>query len=70
MTDEQIKHMVDRFLNWRLPQDFQPDGGISFTPTGNIGTAHEYQREPGGTNLLNCTQADAMVRHMLCCLPG
>jgi hypothetical protein len=28
MTDEQIKHMVNRFLGWRLPENFQPDAGI------------------------------------------
>lgn len=22
MTDDQIKHMVDRFLGWKLPDDF------------------------------------------------
>lgn len=25
-----IKLMVDLFLGWRLPDDFSPDGGISF----------------------------------------
>jgi hypothetical protein len=30
MTDDQIKHMVNRFLNWRLPESFSPDCGISF----------------------------------------
>jgi len=65
-TDEaQIKHMVERFLNWKLPENFNPDGGISFEPVGNKGTPHEYQREPVGTNLFDYTQAEAMVRHML-----
>ena len=26
MNDEQIKHMVNRFLGWKLPDDFHPDG--------------------------------------------
>lgn len=65
MTDEQIKQMVERFLSWKLPQPWYPDGGIKFTPVGNEGTAHEYRREPIGTNLFDYTQAEAMVRHML-----
>lgn len=35
MTKEQIKHMVNRFLGWRLPESFNPDGGISFKKTFN-----------------------------------
>lgn len=65
MTDAQIKHMVDRFLRWRLPEDFTPDAGISFTPDYNIFTAHPMKHEPTGTNLFNATQAEAMVRHMV-----
>ena len=65
MTDAQIQHMVDRFLNWKLPQGFCPDGGISFERFGNTGTTHEFKREPCGTNLFGADQADAMVRHML-----
>lgn len=65
-TDEaQIKHMVERFLNWKLPENFNPDGGISFERFGNKGTPHEYRREPVGTNLFDAIQAAAMVRHML-----
>lgn len=26
MTDDQIKHMVNRFLGWKLPENFNPDG--------------------------------------------
>lgn len=69
MTKAQIKHMVDRFLSWPLPDNFQPDGGVTFVPLGNPGTPHEYRRQPLGTNLLDATQADAMVRHMLVGLP-
>ncbi len=28
MTEDQIKHMTDRFLGWKLPETFSPDGGI------------------------------------------
>lgn len=69
MNEAQIKHMVDRFLSWKLPENFNPDGGISFTKTGNTGTPHEYKHAPSGTNVLDATQADAMVRHMIEGLP-
>ena len=69
MTDAQIKHMVDRFLCWRLPESFCPDGGISFTKTFNEHTAHPMKHEPVGTNLFDATQAQAMVRHMIEGLP-
>ena len=69
MTDAQIKHMVNRFLSWRLPKNFNPDGGISFAPTGNTGTAHEYKHEPSGTNLLDADQAEVMVLHMVDGMP-
>lgn len=69
MTDEQIKHMAERFLNWKLPENFHPDGGISFEPTGNTGTPHEYRHSPSGTNLIGYTEAVEMVRHMLEDLP-
>lgn len=74
MTDEQIKHMVNRFLAWRLPKNFNPDDGISFEPEFNV----EYnakqgrppqRREPRGTNLFDATQAEAMVRHLVDGLP-
>lgn len=69
MTDEQIKYLVDRFLMWKLPAGFNPDGGISFEPLGNKGTAHEYKREPSGTNLIGSTEAHEMVRYMIAGMP-
>jgi hypothetical protein len=65
MTEEQIKYMVDRFLGWKLPENFCPDAGISFKATFNEHTAHPMKHEPSGTNLFDATQADAMVRYML-----
>ena len=65
MTDDQIKHMVDRFLSYRFPEDIQPDGGLSIRRVFNEGTPHEFKATPSGTNLLNATQATEMVRHML-----
>jgi hypothetical protein len=47
MSDEQIKYMVDRFLGWRLPENFNPDGGISFTRIGNEHRpAWAYKNQP------------------------
>lgn len=64
MTDDQIKHMVQRFLMWRLPDPFRPDNGISFTPP----FPEEPMRSrhwPIGTNVFDADQAEAMVRHMV-----
>lgn len=61
MTKEQIDHMVNRFLQWRLPEDFYPDAGISYDRT--------RPHEPIGTNLFSATQAKEMVEHMLKDMP-
>jgi len=65
MNDAQIKHMVDRFLSWKLPEDFNPDCGIRFERDYNQNTPWPAKHEPVGTNLLSATQAESMVRHML-----
>jgi hypothetical protein len=65
LSKSQIKHMVDRFLGWKLPENFAPDAGISFKPAFNEHTAHPSKHEPSGTNLFDATQADAMVRYMV-----
>lgn len=70
MTNEQIKHMTARFLAWRLPDNFNPDAGISFAPDFNIGTEYPMRHQPNGTNLLDYTQAEEMVRFMLEGLPA
>ena len=69
MTDEQIKYMVEQFLRWKLPENFCPDAGISFKAEFNENTQHPMKHEPSGTNLLDYTQADAMVRHMIDGMP-
>jgi hypothetical protein len=69
MTEEQIKHMVDRFLGWRLPDNFQPDAGISFKALYNEHSAYPMKHQPVGTNLFDAGQAAAMVRHMIEGLP-
>ena len=70
MTDDQIKHMVSRFLAWRLPENFSPDAGISFKPDYNEHTPWPMKHTPMGTNLLNAVQADELVRFMLEGLPA
>lgn len=65
MTDDQIKYMVERFLGWKLPENFNPDGGISFQREYNQHTAWPAKHEPVGTNLLDYTQAEAMVRYLV-----
>lgn len=69
-TNEQIKHMVDRFLTWPLPDTFNPDAGISFDPVFNKGTKYEMRHRPSGTNLFGASEAEAMVRHMIADLPS
>jgi len=66
MTEAQIKHMVDRFLGWRLPKDFSPDNGIS---AKRPNYAPEVEWTPSGTNLFDARQATEMVRYMLEGLP-
>lgn len=65
ISEDKIKHMVDRFLGWKLPHNFSPDDGISFDAIQNRGNKFEKRREPVGTNLLDATQATAMVRYMV-----
>jgi hypothetical protein len=64
-SDDQIKYMVDRFLGWRLPENFSPDAGISFKAAYNEHTAHPAKHEPTGTNLFDAAQATEMVRYMV-----
>lgn len=56
---EVTNEMVDRFLKWRLPEDFRPDGGVSFVQPNH---PHSW---PVGTNLLTATQAREMLEHVL-----
>jgi hypothetical protein len=69
MKDDQIKYIVDRFLGWRLPENFRPDAGISFNPNFNEHTAHPMKHEPTGTNLFDAMQAEAMIRYLIDGMP-
>ena len=70
MSDEQIKHMVSRFLAWKLPDNFAPDCGITFKRDYNENTAFPAKHEPKGTNILEYEQAVAMVKYMIEGLPA
>ena len=65
MTEAEIKAAVSRFLAWKLPEDFSPDGGISFAGSHESPGGQVYPYTPTGTNLLNATQAEAMIRHIV-----
>ena len=59
-----IDAMVSRFLSWRLPENFSPDCGISFT------RINHPTSWPVGTNLFTAEQAKAMILHMLAAAPA
>lgn len=63
--DALAKEMVNRFLGWKLPGDFSPDGGISFTPSSAVIPSGPHW--PSGTNLFHAGQALEMFKH---CLPS
>ncbi|UEP23145.1 Lar family restriction alleviation protein [Burkholderia ambifaria] len=56
---ELVRDMVNRFLGWKLPDDFAPDAGIKFVPPTNP------DWWPVGTNLLTADQAAKMIEHIL-----
>lgn len=65
-----VQPIVERFLSWRLPEDFQPDNGIKFYPVYNVEHMASQgkppmRHEPTGTNLFSYDQAEAMIRHIL-----
>lgn len=68
--EELVDAMVDRFLGWKLPKNFNPDCGISFTPEhsaeymASIGKP-PARYDPVGTNLFDALQAREMIEHML-----
>ncbi len=63
-----VEAMTRRFLSWRLPDDFAPDCGISFTPLTNPAWAQPLW--PSGTNLFNYDQAKAMFEYVLADSPS
>lgn len=68
LMEWEIKQMVDRFLGWKLPENFNPDGGINFKKMRNENTSWPAKNEPTGTNLFDAQQAEEMVRYMVAAL--
>ena len=68
MNEKQIKHMVDRFLNWRLPKPWNPDNGVSYKRPNYAHPPADHDW-PTGTNLFGADEATAMVRHMIDGMP-
>jgi len=69
MNEKQIKYMVDRFLGWKLPENFHPDNGISFKPTFNDHLDPPHRHNPVGTNLFDIIQTEEMILYLLEGLP-
>lgn len=61
-----LQESVNRFLGWKLPTDFSPDAGISFTREANAHMPPEYMylHSPVGTNLFSADQAKDMLTHV------
>lgn len=68
IPDDVIEQAVSRFLSWKLPKNFHPDGGMVFIPTKGRGYYSPYW--PSGTNLLNAQQAREMLRYVLAAAPN
>lgn len=64
MTEAQIKHMVERFLGWKLPKPWNPDNGIGYKRPNYMHAPADHDW-PTGTNLFDYNQAKDMVRYML-----
>lgn len=56
-----VRRMVDRFLTWKLPKNFSPDGYVSFNSTG----AKNNFFWPVGTNILDAEQTREMFMYAL-----
>lgn len=64
-----VAEMVNRFLGWKLPQDFYPDAGIAFDANLHDRWGGYPKSWPVGTNLLNANQAKAMIEYLLAAAP-
>jgi len=57
-----IDEMVNKFLGWKLPENFTPDAGIAFKPFDH--QRYNSPHWPIGTNLLTADQAKAMLKYV------
>jgi hypothetical protein len=69
MQMKPTEEMIGRFLQWKLPENFSPDAGISFKPTFNDHLDPPMRHEPTGTNLLDHQQAKDMLEFVLETIP-
>ena len=60
-----IDELVNRFLRWKLPKGFSPDGGISFKRIPDFPELNKGEYEPVGTNLFTADQAKEMFEYLL-----
>lgn len=65
-----VNEMVNRFLGWKFPRDFAPDGAIRFLMKGRYEGFDLPQCWPVGTNLFTADQAKAMFEHCLATAPA
>jgi len=67
ISKEIIKRIVNRFLCWKLPENFHPDCGISFKQFSDYDHPQfgRHKSEPIGTNLFTADQAKQMIEHCL-----
>lgn len=63
--DEIISEAVNKFLAWKLPQNFYPDSFISFDREKHDTWGGYPNSWPTGTNLLTAEQARAMFEYCL-----
>lgn len=61
-----IDGMVNRFLGWKLPQNFYPDCYVSFDREKASQSPHGW---PIGTNLLTAEQARKMFEYVMASTP-
>ena len=64
-TDDIIKQAVDKFLPWKLPQNFYPDSFISFDAKKHDTWGGYPNSWPTGTNLFTSEQAKEMFEHCI-----
>ena len=65
LPDDVVEQAVNRFLSWKLPKDFHPDGGMAFIPTKGRGYDNQpVQRFVGRRNAqeLEPAMQDALMK--------
>lgn len=63
-TISDIEKATQRFLGWRLPEPWNPDGGISYKRPNYAHPPADHDW-PTGTNLFDYSQTKAMIEYIL-----